>query len=63
MSTMVQMPVRVNPPPAEMGEIISPGCAALAITTPPNGARISISSSNRRCRSTALFATSNCRSA
>ena len=49
MSTMVQMPVRVKPPPAETGEIISPGCAALAITTPPKGARICMSSSRRRC--------------
>ena len=31
MSTMVQMPVRVNPPPADTGEIISPGCASLEI--------------------------------
>ena len=31
---MVPMPVRVKPPPAEIGEIISPGCAALATTTP-----------------------------
>jgi hypothetical protein len=29
MSTMVQMPVRVKPPPAEIGETISPGWAAL----------------------------------
>ena len=28
---MVPMPVRVNPPPADTGEIISPGCAFLAI--------------------------------
>ena len=34
MSTMVPMPVRVKPPPAEIGEIISPGCADLAMTTP-----------------------------
>ena len=33
------MPVRVNPPPAESGETISPTCAAFAITTPANGAR------------------------
>ena len=31
MSTIVPMPVRVKPPPAEIGEIISPGWAALAI--------------------------------
>ena len=34
MSTMVPMPVRVKPPPADMGEIISPGCAALTVTIP-----------------------------
>ena len=34
MSTIVPMPVRVKPPPAESGETISPGCAALAVTTP-----------------------------
>src|SRR5438094_599463 len=45
MSTMVPMPVRVKPPPAEIGEIISPGCAALAITMPVNGARITVLSS------------------
>ena len=28
-STMVQIPVFVKPPPADTGEIISPGCAAL----------------------------------
>ncbi len=42
MSTMVPMPVRVKPPPAEMGEIISPGCAALVTTTPAKGARITV---------------------
>ena len=40
MSTMVQMPVRVKPPPADIGEIISPGWASFEITTPANGARI-----------------------
>ena len=45
MSTMVPIPVRVKPPPAEMGEIISPGCAFLATTTPVKGARITVSSS------------------
>ena len=39
MSTIVQMPVRVKPPPAETGEIISPGCASFEIATPSNGAR------------------------
>ena len=45
MSTMVEMPVRVKPPPAEIGEIISPGCASFEIATPANGARITVSSS------------------
>jgi hypothetical protein len=40
MSTMVQMPVRVKPPPAEIGEIISPGWALCSTTTPANGARM-----------------------
>jgi len=58
-STMVPMPVRVNPPPAETGEIISPGCADLLITTPVNGARITRSSSAScatatRCRVTSM---------
>ena len=39
MSTIVPIPVRVKPPPAESGETISPTWAALAITTPVNGAR------------------------
>src|SRR3546814_4930205 len=39
MSTTVPMPVRVKPPPADSGDTISPGCAALAVTTPANGAR------------------------
>ena len=42
MSTIVPMPVRVKPPPADSGETISPGCAALAITTPANGARTTV---------------------
>ena len=37
MSTIVPMPVRVKPPPAEIGEIISPGCADLATTMPGEG--------------------------
>jgi hypothetical protein len=37
MSTIVPMPVRVKPPPADTGEIISPGCASFEITTPLNG--------------------------
>ena len=47
MSTMVQMPVRVKPPPAT-GATISPGCAASEVTTPANGARTIVSSSPRR---------------
>ena len=43
MSTMVQMPVRVKPPPADTGEIISPGCASFEIATPSNGARTTMS--------------------
>lgn len=39
---MVPMPVRVKPPPADSGETISPGCAALAVTTPANGARTTV---------------------
>jgi hypothetical protein len=42
MSTIVPIPVRVNPPPAEIGEIISPGCADFVTTTPLNGARITV---------------------
>ena len=42
MSTMVPMPVRVKPPPAEIGEIISPGWADFATTIPLNGARITV---------------------
>ena len=44
MSTIVQMPVRVKPPPAETGEIISPGCASFETTMPSNGARMIVSS-------------------
>ena len=42
MSTMVQMPVRVKPPPADTGETISPGCASLEIATPLKGARMTV---------------------
>ena len=41
MSTIVAMPVRVKPPPADIGDTVSPGCASLEITTPANGARTS----------------------
>ena len=43
MSTMVQMPVRVKPPPADTGDTISPGCASLEIATPLKGARMTVS--------------------
>ena len=46
MSTIVAMPVRVKPPPADIGEIISPACAFFETTTPPNGARITASSTS-----------------
>ena len=62
MSTMVPMPVRVKPPPAEIGEIISPGCAALATTTPLNGARITVLSSCTWATTTDSCATLICSS-
>ena len=52
MSTMVQMPVRVKPPPAETGDTISPGCASLEMATPLNGARMTVSSSAVCCSAT-----------
>ena len=54
---MVQMPVRVKPPPAETGEIISPGCASLETAMPLNGARITVSSMSVRRRATCCSAT------
>ena len=62
MSTMVPMPVRVKPPPAEIGEIISPGCADLATTTPLNGARITVLSSCTWATATDSCATLTCSS-
>ena len=44
MSTIVQMPVRVKPPPADTGDTVSPGCASFEIATPLNGARMIVSS-------------------
>ena len=44
MSTMVQTPVRMKPPPALTGEIISPGWASVETATPLNGARMTVSS-------------------
>ncbi len=60
MSTMVQTPVRVKPPPAEIGEIISPGCALRSTTTPPNGARIACLSSTAALRCASSRAVSSC---
>ena len=39
MSTIVQMPVRVNPPPADTGDTISPGCASLVVAIIPTADR------------------------
>ena len=47
MSTIVPMPVRVKPPPADIGDTISPSWAALTVTMPANGARTTVSSSAR----------------
>ena len=46
MSTIVPIPVRVKPPPAETGDTISPGCAFFDVATPSNGARINVSSTS-----------------
>ena len=61
MSTIVPMPVRVKPPPAEIGDTISPSCAALTVTTPANGARTTVSSRLRSANATAERATSSAR--
>ncbi len=60
MSTMVQMPVRVKPPPAETGDTISPGCASLEIATPLNGARMTVLSRLVRSSSVCRSATRTC---
>ena len=60
MSTMVQMPVRVKPPPAETGETISPGCASFDSATPLNGARMTVSSIAVCCIAIWLSATLTC---
>ena len=60
MSTIVQMPVRVKPPPADTGETISPGCASFEIATPLNGARMTVSSIAVCCRAIWLSATLTC---
>jgi len=63
MSTIVPMPVRVKPPPADTGEIISPGCASFETTMPLNGARTTVSARFVFCRLTWLSATPICCSA
>jgi hypothetical protein len=60
MSTIVQMPVRVKPPPAETGEIISPGCASFEIAIPSNGARTTMSARSVRRALRCDCATSTC---
>ena len=60
MSTTVAMPVRVKPPPAEIGDTISPGCASLETTTPSNGARTIKSS--RSCARTRTVPSATCTS-
>ncbi len=60
MSTSVPMPVRVKPPPAEFGEIISPGWASLVVITPEKGARMTVSSTSWRRAATSRAATSTC---
>ena len=52
MSTIVPIPVRVNPAPPAIGDIISPGWAFLAVMTPSKGARITMSSICWRMTST-----------
>ena len=61
MSTIVPMPVRVNPPPADIGETISPSCAALTVTMPANGARTTVSSRLRSASASRASATSTAR--
>src|SRR3990172_9111642 len=60
MSTIVQIPVRVKPPPADTGETISPGCASFEIATPLNGARMIVLSSSVLAKSTCRSATLTC---
>ena len=54
------MPVRVNPPPADTGDTISPGCASFEIATPLNGARMTVLSSSVCCSATCRSATLTC---
>ena len=51
------MPVRVKPPPAEIGEIISPGWAALATTIPLKGARTTVLATCTSATATPSWAT------
>ena len=60
MSTIVQMPVRVKPPPAETGDTISPGCASFEIATPLNGARMTVLSRSVCCSAICRSATATC---
>ena len=60
MSTTVQMPVRVKPPPAETGDTISPGCASFEMAMPENGARMMVLSRSVCWSSTWRSATLTC---
>ena len=60
MSTRVLTPVRVKPPPADTGEIISPSSASFEMATPSNGARMTMSSSWVRNTSISRSATTTC---
>ena len=60
MSTMVEMPVRVKPPPAETGDTISPGWASFDSATPLNGARMMVLSSSVCCSAICRSATATC---
>ena len=61
MSTIVQMPVRVNPPPADTGETISPGCASLlmacvmsSVLIPACSSRVAIENDRLRLENQSL---------
>ena len=52
------MPVRVKPPPAEIGDTISPTCASLETTMPVNGERtVQLS---RSCCATRILSSAAC---
>jgi hypothetical protein len=57
---MVEMPVRVKPPPADTGDTISPGCASLDSATPLNGARMTVLSKSVCCTAICRSATATC---